>query len=144
MQWSWINEVSWHHRLVIIIQVKGATKLCFMHYSYVVIILFNTVWSAFSNFLLRKLIALSFCAFCVYFWCAEFDVIFLNFYNTCIFIVYIVCIRCFCSHLLEANCKNVKKNWLQLLIQKHTSRELLSFKNFIYKEKRGYSQNERV
>ena len=94
MQWSWINELSWHHRLVIIIQVKGPTTLCFMHYSYAIIILFNTFWPAFSNLLLRKLIALSFCAFCVYFWCAEFDVIFLNFYNTCIIIVYIVCIRC--------------------------------------------------
>ena len=87
-----------------------------MHYSCAVIILFNTglYKSAFSNYLL---IVLSFCAFCVYFWCVEFDVIFLIFYNICIIIVFIACVRCFCSHLLEANCKNVIKIWLQLPIK---------------------------
>ena len=88
----------------------------FMHYSCAVIILFNTglYKSAFSNYLL---IVLSFCAFCVYFWCVEFDVIFLKFYNICIIIVFTACVRCFCSHLLEANYKNVKKIWLQLPIK---------------------------
>ena len=120
-----------------------------MRYSYVVIILFNTGLnkSACSTYLFKKLVVLSFCAFCVYFFCVEFDAIFLNVYNICINIVFIVCVRCFCSHLPEAICKNLitrHKNIVTVLNKKHASRELLSFKNFIYIKKSGYSKNERV
>ena len=96
---------------------KGTTKLYFTHYSCAVIILFNTGLSksAFSTYLFRKLVVLSYCTFCVYILCIECDVIFLNFNNICIIIVYIVCVWCFCSQLLEAICKGVIKIWSQSL-----------------------------
>ena len=60
------------------------------HYSCPFIILFNTglCKSALCNYLFKKLAVLSFYAFCVYFFRAKFDVIFLNVYNICIMIVY--------------------------------------------------------
>ena len=72
----------------------------------VVIILFNTglYKSAFATYLFGKLVVLSFCAFCAYFFCREFDVIFLHFYNIYIIIVYVLGVRCFCSQLLEVVC----------------------------------------
>ena len=98
-----------------------------------------------SYILARIVVAFFFWAFFVYCFCVELDVIFLKFYNICIIIVYIVGIRCFCSHLLEAICKNrtCHKNLIAALSKKHASRELLSFKNFSYKEKSGYPQNKR-
>ena len=88
--------------------LKGASKLYFTHYSCAVFIMFNTglYRSAFSTYLFEKPVVLSFCAVCVYFFCVEFDVIFLTLYNVCIIIVYRVRVRCFCSHLLEVICKN--------------------------------------
>ena len=97
--------------------------------------------SAFSTYLFGKLVVLTFCAFSVCFFCIELDVIFLNFYNICVIIVSIVCVRCFYSHLLEAICKkltrhknlitalNIKKNmppgsfWVKknLLIKKNVT-----------------------
>ena len=86
-----------------------------------VIILFNTgsYKSLFSTYLFGKLVVLSFCAFCVYFFCAEFDVIFLNFYNICIIIVYIVGVKCFCSNFFKQFVKtdHIIKIWLQLPIK---------------------------
>ena len=55
--------------------------------------------------------------------------------------------RWFYSHLLETIYRNRytrHKNLIKALNNKHAPRELLTFKNFIYKEKCGYSQNERV
>ena len=75
---------------------------------------------------------------------SNFDVIFSNFYNIRIIIVGV---RWFYSHLLETIYRNRytrHKNLIKALNNKHAHRELLSFKNFIYKEKCGYSQNERV
>ena len=52
----------------------------------------------------------------------------------------------FLFSILKAICKNRShhKNLITALNKKHASRELLSFRNLIYKEKCGYSQNERV
>ena len=63
-----------------VILFKGATKLQFTHFSCAVIILLNKglYKSAFSTYLFGKLVALPFCAFCVYFFCVKFDVIFLK------------------------------------------------------------------
>ena len=101
-----------------VILFKGATKLQFTHYSCAVSILLNKSLykSAFSTYIFGKLVALPFCTFCVYFFCVKFDVIFLKFYNI---IIYIVRVRCFCSHLIEAICKNrhVIIIWLQLIIK---------------------------
>ena len=62
-----------------------------------VIILFNKSLykSAFSTYLFRKLVVLCFSAFWIYFFCVEFDVIFLNFNNICIVIVYMVALDVF-------------------------------------------------
>ena len=53
---------------VLSVFVKGATKLYFLHYSCVVIILFNTGLqkSVFSIYSFGKLVFLSFCILCVY------------------------------------------------------------------------------
>ena len=79
--------------------VKGATKLYFTHQSCVVIILFNKglCKSVFSTYSFGRLV---FClyAFFVITACSEFDVLFINFCNICIIIIYIVGITCFCSH----------------------------------------------
>ena len=88
-----------------------------MHYSCAFIILLNTSLckSVFSTYIFGKLVALLFSTFCVYFFCVKFVVI-LKFYNI---VIYIVRVRCFYSHLLQAICKNkhVIIIWLQLLIK---------------------------
>ena len=63
-----------------------------------VIILFNMglYKPAFCTYLFGNLVVLSFsafCVFCVYFFCVEFDVIFLNCYNICEIVVYIQGLR---------------------------------------------------
>ena len=61
---------------------QGTRKLYFMHYSCVVIILFNTGFkkSVFSGDSFGKLVFLSFWAFCVFcLFCVEFDLGFINF-----------------------------------------------------------------
>ena len=101
----------------------------------------------FSTNLFDKLVVLYFCSFCVYFFCVEFDVIFLNFHNICVIIVFIVGVKCFCSHLLKAICKKMitcHENLITTLNKKTYPREFLRFKNFIYKKKSGYSENEKV
>ena len=100
------------------------------------------------------------CTFYLFFWktsffclpvlfvfsaCFEFDVIFLNFCNICIIIIYILGVRypVFLFLLIIFQLNNlweqiqVIKTWLQLLTKNHASRELLIFKNSIYKEKCG-------
>ena len=54
---------------------------------------------------------------------------------TCIIIVYVIGVICFCSHLLEVICRNRQrhKNLIKVLNKKHASREVFSFKNFIKK-----------
>ena len=66
--------------------IKGATKLYFTHYSCAVIILYNAglYKSAFSTYLFKKLVVLSFCTFCAYFFCVELDVIVLTVYIACV------------------------------------------------------------
>ena len=65
------NECIFNREFVVMILyfIKGAAKLYFTHYLCVVIILFNTglYKSVFSTYLFGKLIVLSFCAYCVYF-----------------------------------------------------------------------------
>ena len=104
--------------------IKGATKLYFTHYSCAVIILFNAglYKSAFSTYLFRKLVVLSFCTFCAYFFCVEFDVIVLT--------VYIVC---------------VIEIWSQLLIKNMPSGSFWVLKNSFIKENVNMKEkNERV
>ena len=95
----------------------------FPHYSCAIIILFNIgqYKSAFSTYSFGKLVVLSFCAFCVYFFCVELDAIFLNLYNICIIIVYMAGVKCFCSQLLVIQIR------LYLLIKNHASRKLFLF-----------------
>ena len=85
-----------------------------------------------------KTIFLSFCVFCVYFFCMKFDVI-LNFFNISIMIVYIVGVRCFCSHLLEANCRNkyMSKIWLQLSVKNIPSESFWVLKIYFVKKNVG-------
>ena len=78
--------------------------------------------TAFSTYLYGKLAALSFCTFCVYVFCVESDVV----YNICIIIVYIECVKCFGSHMLEAIYKKMitrHKNLITVLNRESTSRE---------------------
>ena len=74
--------------------------------------------------------------------CSEFHVIFVNFCNICIIIIYIVGTR-YCAFLflfITFQLNNlweqmhVIKTWLQLIIRKLACRELLRFKNLIFKE----------
>ena len=112
---------------------KGATKLFFMHYSCVVIILLFLFYftglhkSVFSNYSFGKLV---FClsALFVFSSCSEFDVIFINYCNICIIIIDIIGVRysVFLYSLMTSNLSNlweqirVIKTWLQLLT-KNTS-----------------------
>ena len=103
------------------LEFKGAAKLYFTRYLCAAITLFNTGLHkfAFSTHLFGKLVILSFCTFCVYFFYVELDVIFLNIYNTCIIIV---CVRCFCSLFLDAICKKLiacHKNLITALNKKY-------------------------
>ena len=81
--------------------LKGATKSCFAHCSFVVFILFNTGLrkSAFSTNSFRKLVSiLAFCLFCLL--CVEFDVIFMNFITFAQSLFIMVSRNlCFCSDL---------------------------------------------
>ena len=72
--------------------------------------------------------------------CLEFDVLFINFCNICISIIYIVDVTCFCSDLSLFTFKQfVRKDTRHknLII----ALELLGFKNFIFKEKFGTFTN---
>ena len=118
-------------------RILRSYEIVITHYSCAIISFFNTglYKSAFSTYLFGEIV-LSSCAFRVFFLCAEFDTIFLNFYNICITIVYIVGVRCFCSHLLEEIVKTDKrhKNLIAALDKEPASLELLSFKiSFIKK-----------
>ena len=75
---------------------------------------------------------------------ADFDELFINFSNICIIIIYIVGVRCFSqSNNLWEQIYVIKLNYS--LNKKHASRELLRFKNFIYKEKCGtFTKRESV
>ena len=105
---------------------KGARKSFFMHYSCVVIILFNTGLhkSVFSTYSFGKLV---FClsALFVFSSCSEFDVIFINYCNICIIIIDITGVRysVFLFSLMTSNLSNlweqihITKTWLQHLIK---------------------------
>ena len=75
--------------------------------------------------------------------CSELDVILMNFCSICIIIIFIVDARysVFLFSLIIFQLNNLReqihviKTWLQFLIKKHVSREFLSFKSFICKEK---------
>ena len=108
--------------------IKGATKLYFGHYSYVVIILFNTdlYKSAFSTDSFVKLI------FCLFMLSAlrwiEFDITFINFvtlalHNQCK--CQVLCV--FFSHLFLKRDTGHKHLSTSFNKRKHASRELLSF-----------------
>ena len=75
-------------------------KLYFMHYSCVVIILFNTglYKSVFYLFFWKTS---SFCLSVLFVFtaCSNFDELFINFSNICIIIIFIVGVRCFYHHL---------------------------------------------
>ena len=70
---------------------------------------------------------------------SEFDVLFINFCNIYIIIIYIVSVKCFCSQLslLTQFVRTDTRMTIISFNKKHVSRELLSFKKFIYKEKYG-------
>ena len=68
--------------------------------------------------------------------CSEFDLIFINFDNICIIIIYIVDAR-YSVLLFSPGEISRHKNLITALHKKHASRELLKFKNSICKEKCG-------
>ena len=131
--------------------IKEATKLYFTHYSCVVIILFNTSLneSVFSTYSFGKLDLFFLSAHFVFSHCSELiifinELIFKNFCNICIIIIYIVGVRyyVFLFSFITSRLNNLweltrHKNLITALIKKHASRKLLSFKNSIYKEKWG-------
>ena len=128
----------------------------YLAYCSCVVILFNMdlYKSVFSTYSFQKQVFFFFFfvflrAFCVF--CSEFDAIFMNFWNICIIMIYIVGVRysVFLLSLITFQLNNlweqihVIKTWLQLLTKKHASRVLLGFKNSIHKEKCKIFTNER-
>ena len=126
--------------------MKGATKMYFTDYSCVVDILFNTSLykSVFSVYSFGKLV---FClsVLFVFFACSEFKVIFKNFCNIWINMIYVVGVR-YSVFLFSFITSHFNSLWGQMsyykkliaaLNKKDASRELLSFRNYIYKEKCG-------
>ena len=91
-------------------------------------------------------------AFFVFSACSEFEVIFMNFFNICVIVIYIVTVKCqvFLFSLITFQLYNlweqihVIKTWLELFIKKHASRELLSFKIPFIKKNVEHLQNDRV
>ena len=88
--------------------------------------------SLLSTYSFGKLVFLSFCIF-VFSAFAKFGVIFMNICN--IYIIIRCQVLCVFFSLITFQLNNLWeqihfiKSWLELLLKKHTSRELLSFKN---------------
>ena len=127
--WAWwflaiylFRHNSWHD---LKIRLKGATKSYFTHYSFVVLILFNTGLSksAFSTNSFRKLFFLRFLSFLPVMcriWCNLHKL-----YNICTIFVWSRNL-CFCSHLWET-VSNIKI-CVQFLIKNMPLKSFWTFK----------------